>query len=256
MFTQEGSNYRLVPDSNIGELAYEVYKRILDNTKHIPPHFCTLCKKGDVKHYHGSDIGKCFRCVQYTKLLPIEKEYDPTKLMFLRDGHHNENVLIELLSHSFVTHSHNEEFIYEENVIINNKEIKVVIANHPDLLITLGNGSGSDLLIEFKSPKDWFFKNIAMKGLLPKVYYGQTQSYLRATKINYGLLLVKNRHTSELLPPFIIPRNDEFFNQRMQYLATIQYLNQYENPVIVPRENEKTWDECKFCSYFKICWEK
>lgn len=268
-------------NTNLSTIAFNIYEDILKNTKHLDTSICSICDKyiginlkKPRNHFHGSDFGKCIRSVQLDMNHPITRnpnEY--IKQIFLNDGHLHEETITKLLAYSYkVTHL-NEEKILEREVTLpgiisgekktngspkNSFSVKVVL--HTDGVLHYDVG-GIKLIVEVKSVKDWFWKNRLQPTKsrpeiwIPLSYYGQCQAYMEAHNVPQSLLIFKNRHTSEISPPIILEKNDEYIKQRFLYLAGILASNKI--PELVPKAYEnKKCDECTFCEYFKLCWEK
>lgn len=254
----------IIPEASakIMDLALEVYNKMLSNAKHLNKPICTVCEDNKAKgillkdHFHASDIGQCHLATQLNILHPKQKAEDPINLVFLRDGHLNENVMIELLNSSYVTGYHDQEVVYRESIKVTETITEeIVVVNHPDLLIYYNKNI--TIVIEFKAVKDWYFKEIASKGLTSLKYFGQCQSYMHALDLKLALLFIKNRHSSQILAPFVIQYDKNYMNKRLQYLAAIQYLNNEGKGQLVPKEyNDKNTDECKFCAHKDFCWSK
>ena len=257
------SNIIIPPVSNqVMDIAMDVYNTMMSNAKHLDKPLCSLCIANKEKgifvkdHFHGSDVGTCYLHTQLSILTPIQKTYEPVKQIFLRDGHLNEEVMMELLNSSYTTGYHDQEIIYKDDIKLSDTVTEhIVISNHPDLMIFYNQKLS--ILVEFKATKDWYFKNVACKGMVPNKYYGQVQSYLQALNINFGLLFIKNRHDSNVLPPFVIQYNPEYIQTRFRYLAGVQHLIKQGKNQLVPKEYQsKDTAECKFCDYREHCWEK
>lgn len=252
-------------DPNIVNEAYQIYANMINNafTKY-GGNPCSLCKETEElenntsiprmrNHFHGSEFGKCFRQTQYSIINPIIKDPDPINSIFLQDGHLHELVSEQLLSETYKTSHREEELIIERDIILAIPTLKqqVTIVAHTDLMLVSINGQR--FVIEFKAVKDWYFKERAKKGIISNHYYGQVQCYMEGYNVDYALLFFKNRHTSEILMPIVIKKDDVYIKRRLSYLAAIQYSIQV--PEIVPREYEdKKCDACKFCNYHKECW--
>lgn len=241
--------------------AYDIYMQLLSNTKILNRHICSICSSyvginvtRPRNHFHGSEFAECYRRVQLDIISPKEKdENEYLNNIFLADGHLHEVSTIALLEHSYKITHRDEEKIIERIVELPTGNEKVKVVMHTDALLTYSTGN-QKFVVELKAVKDWFWKNRLLKKQIPIKYYGQTQMYMEAYDIPNTILLFKNRHTSEIYPPIVIPKDDIFIRQRFQFLAGIQY--SIKLPELVPREyQDKKCDACKFCPYFKFCWE-
>lgn len=241
----------------ISKDAFDIYQTMLGASKFLNKPICSLCikSKGSVRtHFHGSDFGSCFRQVQLSMLNPkIANQDDNTRNIFLYDGHLHEQAAIELLGKHYKVSHHDEEIIVEKIIQIeDNLSYVIRVCTHPDLLLEYDKGK---ILIEFKAVKDWAIKNKVDKFIVPEVYYGQCQIYMEALDLEYALLIFKSRHTSQIYPPFVIPRNKSYIEKRFRALALIQHSNSI--PEMVPKAyTDKTCDACTFCDFYLTCWGK
>ena len=255
--------------------AMDIFRRIIEESGNIRPRIvCSLCVKNAYHmdtdkhyyqrrtHFHGSEFGKCYRQVQLkTFNFKEQKERDHIKATFLEDGHLHEEIFDMLLSRNFSVFGRDEEKIIGKKVRIPEtkqsqidrgyvtREELVQVACHTDILLK----ANRDFVVEIKSVKDWFTDNRYIHQIIPLAYYGQMQVYLAAHKLMYGLLFFKKRHTSEILPPFVIEREDAYIDRRFQYLAGI--LAKSEIAEVVPQEyTDKNCDACKFCDFRSNCY--
>lgn len=269
-------------NTSLSTVAYTIYEDMLKSTKILDTSICTVCDKyvginlkKPRNHFHGSDFGKCFRATQLDMNHPVTKnQNDYIKQMFLADGHLHEETLIKLLSHTYkITHLNTETELIKEvtlpgissgerrgNTDRTKDSFTVRVILHTDGLLHYDVG-GYKFIVECKSVKDWFWKNrlSITKGnpqvAIPLGYYGQCQAYMEAHNIPQTLLIFKNRHSSEISPPIVIEKNDEYITQRFGYLAGILYSTRKQD--LVPKAyTDKKCDECVFCEYKELCWEK
>lgn len=250
-------------DGRLVDMAFTIYQDLLKNTKHLDTSICSICDKHvgiNLKrprnHFHGSDFGKCFRSVQLDMNHPATRNPDEyTKQIFLNDGHLHEETITKLLGYTYkVTHLNEEKELIRDVKLPTGEIVQVKVVLHTDGILQYDVGN-IKFIVEIKSVKDWFWKNRMQKEMIPLAYYGQAQCYMEAYNIPQTLLIFKNRHTSEISRPFVIEKDDEYIQQRFLYLAGILVSNQI--PELVPKAYEnKKCDECTFCEYFKLCWEK
>jgi len=215
---------------------------------------CTECrskKTAGRDHFHGSDWGKCVRLVWFDTLgAKAKEERTGEDAMRLNDGHLHEALLLKAIQMGGHTITHRDQKDGEIEVT----EMVQLPGGSSLEIRTLGHTDGvmdGEVVIECKAVKDWAWKNKFCKGLLPPTYYGQCQFYLHAHKKTRCFLVVKHRHTSEVMI-FVIDYDIEHINRRRLQLAGIKVAVQNRLAIKVPFAAPT--DECRFCEQYNQCW--
>lgn len=240
---------------------------------------CTACnenfqkiKEGaEVIHFHASNVGGCGRKTQYSMMYPL-KAMGASKPEFLKDGHLHEAGILELIRVGFSDPKAIDESIESVSVYAakNDEELfqrlpykdasgalcEFVIVGHWDGLMSIGytDGRFEEYLLECKAVKDFTFQKVKA-GEISSEWYGQIQTYLSMLGLKTAYLLVKNRTTSEVLPPIRIDFNPKYIEGRRQKLAEIHEEMMSDNRGLVDREHTSPKnDECLFCRFKTKCW--
>lgn len=214
---------------------------------------CTVCRAAGKKlnHFHGSDWGKCIRYVWFDRKGAVPKEaHVGLNAMFLNDGHLHEALVlksIQMAGHK-ISHRDTTDGEIEKTTVI------AVPDQPPVHFLTIGHTDGvlnDEIVVECKAVKDWAWKNKFKQGLIPPTYFGQCQFYMYAHGKKKAFLIVKHRHTSEILI-FDIPRDDTYLKERAVQLAGVEFALKHNLSIAVPFA-EPT-DECRFCPLWNNCW--
>lgn len=259
-------------DDPFPSMIFEAHSRGAEQDN--PP--CSICiqdakdGKEQREHFHASDVGACARRVLYSMRYPREAT-SSTSPNFLKDGHLHESSMLVNIHNGFlrdpdITEEYGEvavkpaennvelavTFPYMENGEIN--DIKLI--GHFDGIIAFGNDplNANVFVIECKAVKAYKF-NLIKGGHLDDEWYGQIQTYLRLLKLKRAYLLVKNRETSEILPPIRVDKDSIYLKNRKEKLIEIH--RALRDGSTVEREHEKRTDsECKWCKFYDRCWKE
>lgn len=259
--------------------SHQLSVHIGNGVRKLKTHPCSICAAGWYRyetepHFHGSDIGKCRRLVHLERTGGTAPIDDPTKAMFLYDGHLHESSIVEALRHDGVQVDHRDDSTdgncSDEMVIIatcdhtlrtydidkdddaNNiiSDIRPVDEHIAVVAHTDGVIDGKYLL-ECKAVKDTSFSRFRTGGI-PEHYRLQAGLYITALKLEKGFLVAKNRYTSEWLV-FEIERNDELIWQKLDELFAV-HRNIVSRVLTPPSHNTSDDFECRFCARRLLCW--
>ena len=285
----------LNPIDPLSRKIYDMHKIGADKRSSVSP--CTICrnKPDDAirAHFHGSEFGQCMLKTYRDCLAgltfedPLEgrvKEDDiDARAAFLLDGHlHEENIIKNIAASGMtIVQLHGDEFEKEVQVYIKENKngkhdftmphkggevtkgfLKVfkMICHLDGLLEVVNKKTNQGMLVgvECKSVKDYTWKKIKETSEISNVWYGQTQNYfLTNHNIARFYFFIKHRHTSQLMKPILITRNDEYVNRRLNVLYTVYeaLINDDDSKIIKEHDSPKD-SECKFCPYKERCWGK
>jgi CRISPR/Cas system-associated exonuclease Cas4 (RecB family) len=214
---------------------------------------CSICREKKPLprlHFHGSDWGKCIRDVQFEMISGHKPTTEGEDALRLNDGHLHEALVLKSLQMGGHTITHRDtkdgEIIVVDDVVLPmGGSMKILTCGHTDGVMD------GDYVVECKAVKDWAWKNKFLKGLIPSVYYGQCQFYMHAHDKDLTFLIVKHRHTSEILV-FEIKRSPEYIAQKRIELAAVLTAVQHAKTIRIPKD----WpdDECRFCDFHNQCW--
>ena len=217
-------------------------------------HPCNLCRKNKKMpgrgHYHWSDWGKCIRAVWFERTVGKNETITPEDAMKLADGHLHEALMLKqiMMGGHKITHRDTKDGEIK-------KVDRVVVPGGMTIIVsTIGHTDGvmdDEIVIECKAVKDWAWKNKFEHGLIPPTYYGQVQFYLHAHNKDRAFLVVKHRHTSEIMI-FEIKRNHAYIARRKLELAGVEVAILQRMAIKVPFDAPT--DECRFCSFYNMCW--
>lgn len=245
---------------------HDIWGAIYEGSKALLKNPCSICVQKlerKRKHFHGSDWGKCPRLVQYSLMYgdeSMEEKITGKDALFLSDGHLHERSIVDALRCAgfVITHRENDE----------QSEVKTVDqVNLPDELCkkfgqsfvdvtTIAHTDGvidGAIVLECKSVKSYTFREHFLKGVCPKNYFGQVQSYLHAHNLDRAFLVAKHRETSEIAPPIEILKDAQFIKKRLAILASI--LLAVEHHTWVKKEyKDRSSIECKYCPFQARCW--
>lgn len=219
---------------------------------------CSICREPETKlprlHFHGSDWGACRKKVMYECFFGHEDDRDPRWRTFLFDGHFHEYSIVSALrtlGYRVRGRGKSTEFRLEEHITVDGTDVHFLTVGHTDGLIGEDNA-----VLECKAVKDWAWKNKFKKSQIPQTYYGQIQCYLHHYQSPYGFLVVKNRHDSDILPPFKISYDEEYVKNRLHDLGLV-YLaltGGRKERKAVKKPYKTPGDECRFCAFKSRCW--
>lgn len=202
-------------------------------------------------HFHGSDWGRCVRAVWFERTIgKSQQECTGENAMFLNDGHLHEALLlkcIEMGGHIISDRDTRDGEIMTIDAVVvpGGMTFNVVTVGHTDGVMD------EEIVIECKAVKDWAWKNKFILGLIPPTYYGQVQYYLHAHKKERAFLIIKHRHTSEIII-FEIKASAAYITKRKLLLAGIEVAIKQRLAIAVPFPMPT--DECRFCDWYNLCW--
>lgn len=147
---------------------------------------------------YASELGKCplYLYNKLAGLLSPNSSYSSTA--FLEDGLLHEQGLRDLLTKAGVT------LLPPSTTAIRYKVTgtDIMISGRPDILVTQDGALMG--VIEVKAVKDATFQTYKDNpSLIPPWYWHQLAYYMVVLQASQGLLLIKNRDTSEWLPDFL-----------------------------------------------------
>lgn len=137
-----------------------------------------------------------------------------------------------------------------------------IIAHLDGLLIVKNKKTGEELLIgiECKAVKQYTWEKIKKTQEISDIWYGQMQNYFTTNhNIARFYLFIKHRHTSQLMKPILIMRDDKYINRRLNVLDNVFNALVEDNPEKYNIKSEHTSpkdSECKFCPYKQQCYGK
>ena len=210
---------------------------------------------------------------------------------FLLDGHlHEENIIrnIQMSGMNIIGFGNKDEYEKEVQVywkqgsdkdsyeftmphphsanrakILEGFEEAFLMISHLDGVMTVKNKKTNEEIlvgIECKSVKDYTWKKIKETQEISNIWYGQIQNYyLTNHHISRFYLFIKHRHTSQLMKPILIMRDDRYINRRLNILYRIYNALVEDDPkrYKIQKEHDSAKDsECKFCPYKDRCWGK
>lgn len=289
----------LNPVDTLSRLLYDKHKEGASVLSSTPPcTVCRKPKpEGSVRgHFSGSDFFRCMLAVYndcnngviFEDPLEGKIELDD-KAPFLLDGHLHEESIIKNIAASGMTiiHMHGDEYEKQIQVYVrkgNNgrhdfvmphkgsrnevqakegfEEAFKLICHLDGLLEVKSKKTGREMLVgvECKAVKDYTWKKIKETSEIPNTWYGQMQAYfLTNHSIERYYLFIKHRHTSQLMKPILILRNDEFINRRLNILYRVYNAILEDDPkkYNIEKEHDSPKDsECKFCPYKQQCYGK
>ena len=149
-----------------------------------------------------------------------------------------------------------------EKVLKGFEETFQLIVHLDGIMVVRNKKSNEEMIIgiECKSVKDYTWKKIKDTQEISDIWYGQIQSYfLFDHNISRFYLFVKHRHTSQLMKPILIVRNDEYINRRLNILYRVYNAILEDDPqkYNIEKEHNSIKDsECKFCQYKNRCYGK
>ena len=240
---------------------------------------CQLCaehpeQQGRRVHFHGSDVGSCFRSSYFKMTTGQSEEIAGIKDAFLSDGHLHEHAMLARISRDFdivmpknsaekrvaIPMSTDAEFLRKfvdsQGELPIDSYRKFTLVCHFDGLIAESTEPNANVyLLECKSVKDYTWKQVKA-GEIKLEWYGQMQSYMFATHIYRCYLLVKNRTTSEMMLPIRVDFNPEWFADRLKKLSIIYQAINVQKEVPRPIGKKATDSDCRFCLFKDGCYSK
>lgn len=286
----------LNPADGLSRMIYDRHKEGASKLSSTPP--CTKCRNkpaGAVRaHFHGSEFGQCMLktyqdCISGATFEdPLEGRVTDDDIdgraAFLLDGHLHEGSIIRNIAASGMTiiQLHGDEYEKEIQVYVkesNNgnhdftmplkgkpgsgfEETFKMVCHLDGLLEVTSKKTGKAMLagVECKSVKDYTWKKIKETQEISNVWYGQMQNYFLTNHIiSRFYLFIKHRHTSQLMKPILVTRNDEYVNRRLNILYRIYNAILEDDPkkYKIEKEHDSPKDsECKFCPYKSQCYSK
>lgn len=254
---------------------------------------CSICRDttqlgGKRMHFHGTDIGSCYRQT-YFKMTRTKESYQKPSWnhpMFLKDGHvHEETILKAFESNPAFTIRFGDDYKGEvmelqqkipffnrlEGVDVLDKMTQFVLqpvknrvvekrhfilVTHFDALGLYRDGDEEiEFIIECKAVKDETWKKV-MGGEIEDKWYGQIQSYMFTTGIHRAYLIVKNRTSSRILSPIRIDYDRNYMIKRLVKLTQVYTFVNYGREVPHPKGWTPKNPECKYCDFNDFCWKK
>ena len=151
---------------------------------------------------------------------------------------------------------------HREEVLKGFDEVFLLVV-HLDGLLEITNKKTDERIlvgVECKSVKQYTWKKISETSEISNIWWGQIQGYfLKNHHIARFYLIIKHRHTSQLMKPILIMRDDAYINRRLNILNRVYNAILEDDPKkygIVKEHDSSKDSECKFCPYWKICWGK
>lgn len=214
---------------------------------------------------------------------------------FLLDGHlHEENIIANIQSSGMdiIGFGNKDQYEKQIQVYVNSKQTEMSVFDYKDfvmphpaainrdkilkgyeetfkiiahldgMLNVKSKKTGKEMIvgIECKSVKDYTWKKIKETSEISDIWYGQIQAYFLANgHIERFYLFIKHRHTSQLMKPILIMRNDKYVSRRLNILYRIynSILEDDSKKYGIKKEHDSPKDsECKFCQYKDRCWGK
>lgn len=287
----------LNPIDSLSRKIYDAHKEGANKRSSIHPCTkCRSKPEGAIRgHFHGSEFGACMLKVYKDCIAgmlfddPLEGRVTDNdidaKAAFLLDGHlHEENIIkniasagmdiIQLNGDQFekqiqvfikknVDGIHNFTMPHKDNndkIIEDFEESFKMICHLDGLLEVTSKKNGKRMLIgvECKSVKDYTWKKIKETQEISNVWYGQIQSYFLSNhNIDRFYLIIKHRHTSQIMKPILIIRDDDYVNRRLNILYRVYNAileDDVEKYKIEKEHNSPKDSECKFCQYKDGCY--
>lgn len=243
---------------------------------------CSLCRAsieamkrpGAIRaHFHASDVGACKRKVLYSMRYPARGRSNSNPI-FLLDGHlhetsiftvmelgaENPTAIDETIKSIYVVPAKNEkEQMAKIPYTIGRNEIReIVIVAHWDGFLEFVMedeteiGRSSTYLIECKSVRPTKFAKVK-SGYMDPEWYGQVQTYLRIQKLETAYLIVKNRDSSEILPPIRIDIDSNYLKKRRAALIEV-HTALLDGGMVNRGHKIRKNDECRVCKFSSQCW--
>lgn len=154
----------------------------------------------------------------------------------------------------------NTDAANREKILKGFDEVFMLVVHLDALLEVTNKKTGERMLvgIECKAVKEYTWKKIRDTSEISNIWYGQMQAYfLKNHNIARFYLIIKHRHTSQLMRPILITRNDKYINRRLNILNRVYNAVLEDNPKKygIQKEHDSVKNsECKFCPYNKKCW--
>jgi len=137
-----------------------------------------------------------------------------------------------------------------------------IIAHLDGILEVKSKKTGKEMLagVECKAVKDYTWKKIKETSEISDIWYGQIHSYFISNHhIQRFYLFIKHRHTSQMMKPILIMRNDDYIKRRLTALHDVYsaILDDDPDKYGIKAEHTSPKDsECKFCPYKERCYGK
>lgn len=221
---------------------------VIKVTNSLPCSECNEIYKSGIdnftrNHFHiSSDFGGCMR--KTFLICTSGRRSGMSGFNFLNDGHIHEAAILNSIKAGLPD---GYEIKAAENGIEGKFYFnKFYLVGHVDALLTTPSGLYG---IECKAVKDAMWKKIIETGEINDEWYGQMQGYMITWQLDRWYLIVKNRHTSKVLMPIRIDRDEEFIVDRLIKLDEVytRIMSGQEQP---QREHKTSKDyECEWCPF-------
>jgi len=199
-----------------------------------------------VPNFYPSSIGRCIREVVMNML---QYPSPPKSAKFLK-----------ICDNGNGMHERWQNWFIESGILVAKeyplKRPKYRLSGKIDAIILLDNlvseMIGELAVVEFKSANERNFKEMDTNNIPKAEYVEQIQLYLHFLSIPYGIIIVENKNTQDVLE-FFIEYNEK---QSMKLLSRIEYINKCVNEKKLPSRpfSSPKCYECRFCDYKEICW--
>lgn len=229
---------------------YEAHElgNVIKATNSIPCSECDAIYKSGVdnftrNHFHiSSDFGGCMR--KTFLICTTGKRSGMSGFNFLNDGHIHEAAILQSIQAGLPD---GYRIKAAENGIEGKFHFnKFYLVGHVDALLITPDGVYG---VECKAVKDAKWNDITKKNEISDEWYGQMQGYMITWQLDGFYLIVKNRHSSKILMPIRIDRDEEFIINRLVKLDEVytRIMSGHEQP---QREHESSKDyECLWCPF-------
>lgn len=248
---------------------------------------CSICrdnakliKKGASRtHFHVSDGGACKRRVLYSMREPL-KARGFSSAAFLADGHLHERDVLERMGEGLnlmmiadpelqqdvgqmmvIAASNQEELQAKIPYTSDNEMNQLLLVGHWDGMMVIARDEGDEVrLLECKAVKKPKYDKVR-GGYMDKEWYGQMQFYmkmlsdhLKKLEVKSGYLLVKNRETSQSLPPIRVDFDSNYLKKRRDALIEVHTALTKTGGMVNREHKNRKNDECKWCRFAEQCW--
>jgi hypothetical protein len=221
---------------------------IIKATNSIPCSECNAIHQSGIdnftrNHFHiSSDFGGCMR--KTFLICTTGKRSGMSGFTFLNDGHIHEAAMLQSVQ-AGLPEGYNLK-IAENGIEGRFNFNNYYMIGHVDALLTTPYGIYG---AECKAIKDVMWKKIIDNSEINDDWYGQCQGYMITWQLDRWYLIVKNRHTSKILIPIRIDRDEEFIVNRLVKLDEVytRIMSGHEQP---QREHISSKDyECQYCPF-------
>jgi hypothetical protein len=254
---KKGKDYSFPTDNN--DPVIEALTIAYNTGAVSPGNPCTVCNsnvKGLIRsHFHGSEFNSCTRKL-YHDIVNPERRSEVGNNAFLLDGHTHEMLVLKCLERGLKLAKipfHLERAQNNAELVVKSA-MHMAIIGHYDGVLTIND---ERYIVECKAVKENTWKEL-LAGKVSDIWYGQMQFYMYATGIKKALLLVKNRVTSNLHTPIVVPYDHDFCKERMRILQEVWFTLQRvpRTPIPDRKFKNKNNKECRFCAHAQVCWSE